>query len=75
MTQQIAKTIATASASSSAVSIALMSERPNGSRSVLEASVASIVGRTMLAAMNSRTTASIVKEKRFCSSQPRVGTW
>ena len=49
-----------------------MSERPKGSRSVLETSAASIVGSRMLAAMKSSTTPSIVKEKRFCSTQPRV---
>ncbi len=40
ITQQIRKVISSAAPSSSTVSIALMSERPNGSRSVLETSAA-----------------------------------
>ncbi len=75
ITQQIRKVVRIAAPSSSAVSIALMSERPKGSRSVLETRALSIVGRKMLAAMKSRTTASIAKEKRFCSIQPRHSTW
>ena len=75
ITQQIGKTIRIAALSSSAVSIALMSERPRGSRSVLETSALSIVGRKMLAAMKRTTTTSIAKEKRFCSTQPRHSTW
>ena len=35
----------------------------------------SIVGTKMLAAMKRRTTTSIAKEKRFCSTQPRHSTW
>ena len=57
------------------MSIALMSESPNGSLSVLVTSALSIVGTKMLAAMKSRTTPSIAKEKRFCSTQPRHSTW
>ena len=57
------------------MSIALMSESPNGSRSVLETSALSTAGTKMLAAMKSRTTPSIAKEKRFCSTQPRHSTW
>ena len=75
ITQQIAKVISSAAPSSRTVSIALMSERPKGSRSVLETSALSIVGRKMLAAMKRRTTPSIAKEKRFCSTQPRHSTW
>jgi hypothetical protein len=43
--------------------------------SVLETSVLSSVGMKIEAAMKRRTTNSIAKEKRFCSSQPRQGTW
>ena len=75
ITQQIAKTISSAAPSSRIVSIALMSERPNGSLSVLETSALSIVGRKMLAAISRTTTPSIAKEKRFCSTQPRHSTW
>ena len=75
ITQQIAKVISTAAPSSRIVSIALMSERPKGSRSVLETTPLSIAGTKMLAAMKRRTTASIAKEKRFCSTQPRHSTW
>jgi hypothetical protein len=52
-----------------------MPESPNGSRSVLETRALSIVGTKMLAAMKRRTTPSMAKEKRFCSTQPRHSTW
>ena len=42
---------------------------------MLESSVLSIAGTKMLAAMKSRTTPSIAKENRFCSTQPRHSTW
>ena len=57
------------------MSIALMSESPNGSLSVLETRPLSIAGRKMLAAISRTTTPSIAKEKRFCSTQPRHSTW
>ena len=75
ITQQIAKTISSAAPSSRIVSIAFTSESPSGSLSVLESSVLSIVGTKMLAAISRRTTPSIAKEKRFCSTQPRHSTW
>ena len=75
ITQQIPKVTSSAAASSRIVSIALMSERPKGSRSVLETTALSSVGTKMLAAMKRRTTTSIAKEKRFCSTQPRHSTW
>src|SRR4051794_20663127 len=75
ITQQMPKVINRAAPSSSTVSIALMLERPNGRRSVLSTTALSKVGTKMLAAMKRRTTASIAKEKRFCSIQPRHSTW
>ena len=42
---------------------------------MLETSVLSRVGMKIEAAMKRRTTPSIAKEKRFCSIQPRQGTW
>ena len=54
ITQQIRKVISSAAPSSRTVSIALISERPNGSRAVLESSAASIAGKKMLAAMKSK---------------------
>ena len=75
ITQRIPKVIRSAAISSRIVSIALMPESPSGSLSVLETSVASIVGRKIEAAMKRRTTSSIVNENRFCSTQPRHSTW
>ena len=57
------------------MSIASIPERPKGSLSVLETSVLSRVGTKIERAMKTRTTPSIAKEKRFCSIQPRQGTW
>src|ERR1044071_2625313 len=74
ITAQMPKVTSRAAPSSRIVSIALMCERPKGRRSVLERSVLSIVGTKMLAAMKRRTTPSIAKEKRFCSTQPRHST-
>ncbi len=54
--QQIPKVTSRAAASSRKLSIALMSESPKGSRSVLVSSALSIAGTKMLAAMKRRTT-------------------
>ena len=57
------------------VSLVPQGRRVFRSLSVLETSVLSRVGTKIEAAMKRRTTPSIANEKRFCSSQPRQGTW